>query len=55
MTHLPSSSMPAPSTNRRGDEVSSFARATTVTLPDTRSAKITYPAEPTLKRRHLGL
>ena len=38
-----------------GTKVSSIARATTVTLPDTRSAKITYPAEPTLKRRHLGL
>ena len=32
-------------TNRRGEEVSSIARATAVTLPDTRSAKITYSAE----------
>ena len=34
MIHERSSSMPAPSTNRRGDEVSSIARATTITLLD---------------------
>ena len=55
MTHLPSSSMPAPSTNGGGDEVSSIARATTVSLPDTRSAKITYPTGQTFKRGHLSL